>query len=233
MFPPMPSMFRQGLARAVWRGNVGFALQAGWRHPMTCAAWLAEPAAVCPDGNPYPSFRSSPLQGRPAFSPISERPAAQRDDARGFADHDSVPLAQRGILFIGAWPAVLSTAITTPRGNEPCVNILSSSHLRPQPSRAACRPRPSAGSAAPWPVLPSRTRWMRTWLQAQRSALWPVPHPAACRACRPAAATDLTAFGRAATTNTRPSGHSAPVAFVISASRPGRGGRGERCSRRS
>lgn len=233
MFPPMSPAFRQGFARPVRTGNRAFAWRARWRHPLTCAVWLAEPAAVCPDGNPYPSFRSSPCAGRPAFRRATAGLAAKRGDARGFADHDSVRLARQGFPFIDAWAAVSSSAITIQRGNEPCVNTLSSSHLRPRPLRAACRPRPSAASAAPLPVLPSPTRWTKTWLQAPRSALWPVPHPAVFRACRPAAATDLTAFGRTATTNTRPSGQSAPVAFVISASRPGRGGRGERCSRRS
>jgi hypothetical protein len=61
-----------------------------------------------------------------------------------------------------------------------------------------------------------------------------VLRPAACRGCRPAVATDLTAaFGRPDTAIQGPSGRLAPVAFVISAPRPGRGGRGERCSRRS
>jgi hypothetical protein len=71
-------------------------------------------------------------------------------------------------------------------------------------------------------------------LPVLHSARWPGLRLAACRGCRPAAATDLTAaFGRPDTTSQRPSGQIARVAFVISASRRGRGARGERCSRRS
>lgn len=179
------------------------------------------------DCTPSPSTRPVPFRSRPGLFPPP-------GNARTIADVIGGALAGRAFHFKDTWLAVELGATTTRRGIEPCVSILSFSPLRPPPFRAACPPRPSAAWPAPWPVRPLQTPRMRTWLRALPSAHLPVRPLAACRACRPAAATDLTAaFGRPDTALQRPSGHAAPVAFVISAPRPGRDGRGERCSRRS
>lgn len=180
-----------------------------------------------------PSSRSVPFVERPGSS-LRKGSEAGRDDGRGFADPSSEGVAARGFSFIDASAAVSSAAITTQRGNEPCGNILSFLHLRPRRLRAACRPRPSAALAAPSPGQPLPMPWTRTWWRAPLWARWLALRPAACRGCRPAVATDLIAALPGRTDSiARPSERTAPVAFVISAPRPGRGGRGERCSRRS
>lgn len=185
------------------------------------------PCRDCRDCTPSAFTRPSHLRGRPGLFPA-------RPDARTTADAPEGRLEADAFLFHDMWHAVEHAATTTQRGIEPCISILSFSPLRPPPFRAACPPRPSAALAAPSPGRPSLTQWMKTWSRARPSARLPVPHPAACRGCRPAAATDLTAaIGRPDTHRNGPSGQHAPVALVISAPRPGRGGRGERCSRRS
>ena len=179
------------------------------------------------DCTPSDLIRPVPLWGRSGLF-------SARRDARTLADRVHSALELNAFLFQDMSRTVELAVTTTQRGIEPCVNILSFLPLRPQHSPGACPPRPSAAWPAPSPVRPSPTRRMKTWSRARPSAHLQVPHPAACRACRPAAATDLIA-ARARPDDYRigPSGHLAPVALVISASRPGCGGRGERCSRKS
>lgn len=197
-------------------------------HPFPAAGCLSLDRRFCRELSPSPSSRPV-LADRSGLSG-----QAGRGDGRGIADCVIGAVAACGNLFIHASAAVSSATITTQRGNEPCGHILSFLHLRPRPLPGACQPRPSAGLAARLPVRPSPTRWTRTWLPVRHSARWPGLRPAVCRACRPAVATDLiAALSGRVDCIARPSGHAAPVAFVISAPRPGRGGRGERCSRRS
>jgi len=229
---PIRAGFGQAFARVSHPAAMVVATAGVAGHSFPAAGCLSHDRRACRDLTLSPSSRSV-LSDRPGLS-LAGTEATGFCDARGFADAAIVRLCIQGFCFIHASAAVSFRAITTQRGNEPCVNILSSLHLRPRRLRAACRPRPSAAWPAPLPGRPSLTPRTRTWLRAPLWARWPGLRPAVCRACRPAVATDLTAaFGRPETTITRPSGHAAPVAFVISAPRPGRGGRGERCSRRS
>lgn len=227
MHSPIVPRIRQGFAQPSQRAAKIVVTVGAVGHTFPHAGCLSHGPRLCRDCTPSPLTRPVPLWGRSGLFP-------QGRDGRTLADMMIWTRAGHGFRFPARLVAVKSAATTTQRGIEPCVSILSSSPLRPRPLRAACRPRPSAAWPAPWPVLPSRTQRMRTWLQAQPSARWLVRRPAVCRACRPAAATDLIAAPRGRfDTNARPSGHAAPVAFVISAPRPGCGGRGERCSRKS
>lgn len=230
--PPIRSAFGQAFARLSQSSAKVVDTAGSCGHPFPAAGCLSHDRRICRDLTPSPYSRSVPRVERPGFSPRSG--GAGRTDGRGFADAVIGPVSACGFCFIDASAAVSSRAITTQRGNEPCGNTLSFLHLRPRRLRAACRPRPSAGWPAPLPGRPLPMRRTRTWLQAPHWARWPGLRPAVCRGCRPAVATDLIAcpLGRADRI-ARPSGHAAPVAFVISAPRPGRGGRGERCSRRS
>jgi hypothetical protein len=230
---PIPPEFRQAFA---WLSQspakvVATADEAG--HIFPAAGCLSLDPCSRRDLAQSPSSRPVPFLERPGLSLV--RAGAGDENGRGIADPAHGWMAAREFLFIDASAAVHSAAITTQRGNEPCGNTSSSLHLRPRPLRAACRPRPSVVLPVLSPVRPSRMQRMRTWLLAQQSAVCWALHPAACRGCRPANATDLiaAACGRSGAQTGRPSGHIAPVAFVISAPRPGRGGRGERCSRRS
>ncbi len=230
---PIRAEFRQAFA---WLSqssakDVATADMAGQISPA--AGRLSGDRCICRDLAPSPFSRSVPLVERPGLS-CGTGCKAGRGDGHGIADAAQVRLRAQGFCFIDASAAVSSRTITTQRGNEPCVSILSSSHLRPPHLPAACRPRRSAALAARLRVQPLPTRWTRTWWQAPLWVRWLALHPAACRGCRVAVATDLNAALPGRTDSiARPSGHAAPVAFVISAPRPGRGGRGERCSRRS
>lgn len=230
MHPPSPTAFRQAFARRPRAGETAFALGHGLAQSEDPSGCLSYGPRLCLDTTPSLEFRPFPVAGRPDFFALSDG----KGHARPSADITQPRSVACELSFIAALNRVNSAAITTQRGKEPCVNILSFSHLRPQPLRAACRPRPSAGLAVLSRVPRSLMRWMKTWSQGPRLVRWPGLRPAACRGCRPAVATDLiAACGRRDATVGRPSGHVAPVAFVISAPRPGRGGRGERCSRRS
>ena len=230
MHPPTASAFWQGFAEADFGADFGFAMGAVVGQADGHAGCFSYGPRLCLDCTPSLAVRPAPQQGRPDLF----FKGCAGLDARASADHTKPGSFGRGFPFIASVNTVNSCAITTLRGTEPCGNILSSSPLRPQPFRAAWRPRPSAALAARSPVPPSRTRWMKTWLPALHSARWQGLRPAVCRGCRPAVATDLTAAcGQPDATSQRPSGQIARVAFVISASRRGRGARGERCSRRS
>lgn len=236
MHSPIVPQFRQGFAQLTCCAAIVVVRVNEDCHSFPHAGLLSHrprlcESRICRDCTPFPFTRPAPLRGGSGLS-------GAMGHARTTADRRNSVLEQSAFFFQDRGRAVELAATTTQRGIEPCVNISSSLHLRPPPFRAACPPRPSAAWPAPLPVLPSRTPLMRTWSRAQPLARLPVRPLAACRACRPAVATDLTAaFGRpvatTVTTNTRPSGHAAPVAFVMPASRPGCGGRGERCSRRS
>lgn len=229
---PIRAEFRQAFA---WLSqtsakDVATADMAGQISPA--AGRLSGDRCICCDLAPSPFSRSVPLVERPGLS-CRTGCKAGRGDGHGIADAAQVRLRAQGFCFIDASAAVSSRTITTQRGNEPCVSILSSSHLRPPHLPAACRPQgkglPLAASLA-WrqPML-----WMKTWSQVACSARPQVRAPACCPA-QGARLTDLNAALPGRTDSiARPSGHAAPVAFVISAPRPGRGGRGERCSRRS
>ena len=230
MVPPTVSGFWQAFAGAARGAVLGFAKRGLVGQSDADTGCSSYGPRLCLDCTPFLSVRPAPQLGRPdLFSGwVGVR------HARASADHTKPGSFGRDFPFIAAWNTVKSCAITTLRGIEPCVNISSFLHLPPRPFRAAWRPRPSAASVARLPVPPSPMRWMKTWLPVLRLARWQGPRPAVCRACRPAAATDLTAAcGQSDTTLQRPSGQIARVAFVISASRRGRGARGERCSRRS
>jgi len=230
MVSPTISGFWQGFAEAARGAVLGFA-------KLGCVG-QAKGHAGCSSYGPRLCLDCTPsLAVRPAFD--KRRPdlfsgCFADGDARAFADHTKAGSLCRRFPFIAAANTVESRSITTLRGNEPCVNILSFLFLRPPAFPAVLRRRPSAAWSVLWPVRRLPTRPTRTWSPVRRWAVWPVQHPAGCRGCRPAAATDLTAAcGQPDTTSQRPSGQHARVAFVISASRPGRGARGERCSRRS
>ena len=230
MVLPTASAFRQGFAQCDFAADFGFAMRAVVGQADEHAGCSSYGPRLCLDCTPSLAVRPAPQLGRPDLFSTGGESA----DARASADHTKPGSFCREFHFIAAVNTVNSCSITTLRGNEPCVNISSFLHLPPRPLRAAWRPRPSAALAARSLVPPSQTRWMKTWLPVPRLARWPGLRLAACRACRPAVATDLTAaFGQPDATSQRPSGQSARVAFVISASRPGRGARGERCSRRS
>lgn len=230
MHPPTVSAFWQGSAEGGRKAEFGFALRAMVGQALRRAGCSSYGPRLCLDCTPFPEVRPAPQLGR---SDLFSAGGSGRD-ARASADHTKPGSFGRGFRFIAAVNTVNSCAITTLRGIEPCVNISSFLHLPPRPFRAAWRPRPSAALAARSLVPPSQTRWMKTWLPGLRLARWQALRPVACRGCRPAAATDLTAAcGQPDTTTQRPSGQIARVAFVISASRRGRGARGERCSRRS
>lgn len=230
MVSPTASAFWQAFAQRDFRADFGFAMRALVGQADGHAGCLSYGPRLCLDCTPSLAVRPAPQLGRPDFFFKGDAVL----DARASADHTKPGSLGRGFPFIAAVNTVNSWSITTLRGNEPCVSILSFLHLPPRPLRAVWRPRPSAALAARSLVPPSQTRWMRTWLPVLHSARWPGLRPAACRGCRPAAATDLTAaFGQPDTITQRPSGQIARVAFVISASRRGRGARGERCSRRS
>ena len=180
---------------------------------------------LCLDCTPFPSVRPAQQLGWPDFLCA---------DARASADAASGGTGTRGFSFREAPNKINCATITTLRGTEPCGSILSFLSLRPPAFRAALPRRPSAVLPAPSPVRPSPMPRMKTWSLAPRWAAYSVRPPVVCRACRPAPATDMTAAcGRHLTTEQRPSGRDARVAFAISAPRPGRGARGERCSRRS
>lgn len=230
MHPPIVPHIRQGFAQPSRRAAkvIATAASGGQSFPSAGRLSLGSRRRDC---TPSPSTRPVPERGRSGLFRRS-------GDARRFADGIGGALAGCAFRFKPMLLAVELAATTTRRGIEPCVKILSFLHLRPRPFRAAWPPRPSAALAAPLRVLPLPTHWMKTWLRARPSAHSPARPLVVCRACRPAAATDLTAaFGQRVAptieTITRPSGHAVPVAFVMSASRSGCGGRGERCSRRS
>ena len=230
MVLPTVSAFWQAFAQRDLGADFGFAMRAVVGQAEGHAGCSSYGPRLCLDCTPSLAVRPAPQLGRPDLFSKD----AQGADARASADHTKPGSSGRGFPFIAAVNTVNSWSITTLRGNEPCVNILSFLHLPPRPFRAAWRPRPNAALAARSPVPPSQMRWMKTWLPVLHSARWPGLRPAACRGFRPAAATDLTAaFGQPDATSQRPSGQIARVAFVISASRRGRGARGERCSRRS
>lgn len=230
MVLPTVSAFWQAFAQRDFGADFGFAMRAVVGQAEGHAGCSSYGPRLCLDCTPSLAVRPAPQLGRPDLFSKD----AQGADARASADHTKPGSSGRGFPFIAAVNTVNSWSITTLRGNEPCVNILSFLHLPPRPFRAAWRPRPNAALAARSPVPPSQMRWMKTWLPVLHSAHWPGLRPAACRGCRPAVATDLTAvFGQPDATSQRPSGQHARVAFVISASRRGRGARGERCSRRS
>lgn len=230
MHSPIVPHIRQGFAQPSRRAAkiVVTAASGGQTFPSAGRLSLGPRRRDC---TPSPSTRPVPQRGRSGLFQGGR-------DARTFADVIGGAPAGRAFRFNHGLLAVELAATTTRRGIEPCVNILSFLHLPPPPLRAAWPPRPSAALAALLRVQPLPMHWTKTWLRARPSAHLPARPLAACRACRPAAVTDLTAaFGRRVATTietiTRPSGHAAPVAFVMSASRPGCGGRGERCSRRS
>jgi len=230
MHPPTASAFWQGFAGVDFGADFGFAMGAVVGQADGHAGCFSYGPRLCLDCTPSLAVRPAPQLGRPDLFFKGYGGA----DARASADHTKPGSFGRGFPFIASVNTVNSCAITTLRGTEPCVSISSFLHLPPRPLRAAWRPRPSAALAARSQVPPSQMLWMKTWLPVPRLARWQGLRPAVCRGCRPAVATDLTAAsGQPDATSQRPSGQIARVAFVISASRRGRGARGERCSRRS
>jgi len=79
MFPPTGCLFRQSFASDPSQAKKTFAPRWSDGHGSRRAAWLAEPAAHCPDGNPYPSFRPC---GRAGFFPFHD---ARRSGPRRWA----------------------------------------------------------------------------------------------------------------------------------------------------
>jgi hypothetical protein len=230
MHPPIRSAFRQAFAQDRFGTELAFAKR-GWVGQSDGHAGCSSYGPrLCLDCTPFPFVRSVAPGQRPDFFSVLGTTSGARGSAYGAAWRGT----HEGLGFHGWVKALISRSTTTLRGIEPCVNISSSLHLRPPPFRAVWRRRPSAALPVPSQVQPSLMQRMKTWSPAPQSAVCWVLRPAACRGCRPAVATDLTAaFGRPDTAIQGPSGRLAPVAFVISAPRPGRGGRGERCSRRS
>lgn len=230
MHPPTVSAFWQGSAQAARGAVLGFAKRGRVGQSSGGAGRLCHDPRLCLDCTPLPDVRSALLPGRPDFFPV--------EDGHGSADVTKLASARDEFCFIVAANRINCASITTLRGNEPCVNISLFLFLRPPAFRAVWQPRPSAALPVPSRVPPLRTQRMRTWSPVPRSADLSARRPAACRGCRPAVATDLTvAFGRPATTTPRPFGRIARMAFFFCAlqgrDRPGRGSRGERCSRRS
>ncbi len=230
MHPPTVSAFRQGSAQAARGAVLGFAKWGRVGQSSARAGCLCHDPRLCLDCTPLPDVRSALLPGRPDLFPLS--------DGHGSADVTRLASGRDEFCFNGAANTIDCAAITTLRGNEPCVNISSFLFLRPPAFRAVWQPRPSAALPVPSRVRPLRTQRMRTWSPVPRWAALSAPRPAVCRGCRPAVVTDLTvAFGRPATTTTRPFGQIARMAFFFCAhaglDRAVRGSRGERCSRRS
>lgn len=218
MHPPTLSRFRQGSAQRPQGRAKPFALADRVGNPWVLAGGLTLGRAPCLDCYPFPSCRS----GQPLAGPVLSGCVAA-GHGRGFADAESSGLQTNGFFFMVTGTAVKLTARTTLRGNEPCINTLSSSPLRPPPLRAACRPRPSAALSARLPGLPLQTRWMKTWSLVRLWAVWPGRQPAAFRDCRAAPPIDLTAAeGRRPHQHEGSSGQSARVALFYCASRPGR-----------
>lgn len=212
----------QSFAKRPGRAGLAFATGQvlGNNHPK---ARPAVPAAGWPPFcYPSPSMRPDPLRIGSPFSPALRH---------AFADRMEPAIPSRAFVFRGAAIEVFLRDITFPRSSISCVNLSLPSPFSPSPLwLAACRTPRRAGLPALLSVPLPLMRWTKTWLQARRLAVSPVRQAATWWA----AATDLTfaACGRLAVLH-GPSGHPAPVAFSISASRPGRGARGERCSTRS
>lgn len=157
---------------------------------------------------------------------------------RGCADAARWAALHGKLHFRLSCDALILRHRTTLRGSETCVNLLSPLHFCPsRPSRAACRTRCRAVRQALSPVRPWLTSPTATLRPAPSSVVWLARPAAPCRA----SATDLTnaaaRSGAQAITSSGPSGQTARVVLCFCAdrpaSRPGREGRGERCSTRS
>lgn len=218
MHPPSQPRFRQGFAQRARGCRKPFAITGSVGNPWAMVGRMTLCAPLCLDCYPSPSRRSGPFVAGPVFYG-----AAARANGRGFADAETWAVQSSEFFFMDVNTAVKSTARTTLRGNEPCINFLSSSRLRPPPLRAACRPRPSAALPVPSRAQPLRMPWMKTWSPVRHLAVWPGLRPAASRVCRAARPIDLTAAaGRRPTQRKGSSGQNARVALFYCASRPGR-----------
>jgi hypothetical protein len=222
MFSPSVIRFRQAFAAAREPAALTFAMPCSLGNTPIQARFAVPAAKLASDCYPSPSLRSGPSRVRPPFYGASRRAFADRREPQG---------RSRPFVFRTAEIAVFSGHITSPRSSISCVNLsLPSPFWLSPPLAAACRTPRRAVLPVPSSALPQLTRWTKIWLRAQRSAVLQVRQAATSLA----AATDLTtaARGRLAVIH-GPSERSAPVAFSISASRPGRRQRGERCSTRS
>ena len=175
--------------------------------------------------------RKCALPGGSSWTPSLRRGCA--DAARTAALHGNLHfrLPGHGVTFAHR---------TTLRGSETCANPLSPLPFCPsRPLRAACRIPCRAVRPVPLPVPPSLTSPTAVSAPAPSSAALPVRQAAPCPAS--ATATDLTTAPAPRRAGLHvPSGPSGRPARVVlcfcadrPASRPGREGRGERCSTRS
>lgn len=218
MHPPTTPHFWQGFAQRPRGCTKPFAMLGSVGNPWAMVGRMTLCAPLCLGCYPSPSRRSGPFVAGPVFSDT-----AARANGRGFADGETWAVQSAGFFFMDVNTAVKSTARTTMRGNEPCINFLSSSRLHPPPLRAACRPRPSAALPVLSRVRPLQMPWMKTWSPVRHLAVWPGLQPAASRVCRAARPIDLTAAsGRRPLQRKGSSGQNARVALFYCASRPGR-----------
>lgn len=223
MHPPInPGIWQASAHVAGQRGIAIASARTGSKDDMAKGHAFPEVDAL-PNCTLSQLLRSGPQRGRPGLW------AALR---RASADLGNHVRLTRAFVFRVLRFAIFSGHEEQPsRSSELCPNPYSPLRFWPSPRLpAACRTRRRAVWPVPSPVLPSLTRWTKTWSPVPRWAALPVLQAATSWA----AATDLTsaACGRSARRH-GPSGLNAPVAFSISAPRPGRGARGERCSRRS
>lgn len=182
--------------------------------------------------------RSAPLCPRARKSEASGGSLSTPSLRRGCADAARLAALHGKLHFRLSCDALILRHRTTLRGSETCVNLLSPLHFCPsRPSRAACRIRCRAVRPVPSPARLSRISPTAILPPVRSSAVWLALPAAPCRA----SATDLTPAvahpGARSITSSGPSGQPARVVLCFCAdrpaSRPGREGRGERCSTRS